>query len=318
MAELIDDRSLLTVSQTHDLNSLVSRAQVLADELADRPNLGLTEAPRRELARCAEIGLLTAPFPEHLGGLGLGTAPGTQRALLRLLSIVGSADLALGRLYEGHVNGCLLVLQYGTPAQAEQLAAEVHDGLLCGVWNTGKPHLMRLHPHGDNFRFEGEKTFATGAAFVERPIVTADLPGRGWQMTMPHMSTLGASIDRSFWHPYGMERSESFGVDFTGGLVHQDELIGQPGDFYRDPLFRGGAIRFAAVQAGAVLRLHAHFAQWLESNRRGEDPYQIARLGEVSTAAQEAVLWVEKAALVAEESFFRDEREHVRAHDRMR
>ena len=144
--------------------------------------------------------------------------------------------------------------------------------------------------------------------------MTADLPGRGWQMTLPVMETLGASIDRSFWHPLGMESSESFGVDFTGGVVTADRLIGRPGDFYRDPLFRGGAVRFAAVQAGAVVRLHALFAQWLEENRRGEDPYQIARLGEVAMLAQEAVLWVEKAAATSETSLFRSEREHA---DRM-
>ncbi len=311
MSELTVERAPADQPLAQDLDSLVARAQVLADDLAARPNLGLREAPRRELERCHEIGLLTAPFPPHLGGLGLGTAPGTQRTLLRLLSIVGSADLALGRLYEGHVNGCLLVLQYGTPQQARQLSEEVHQGHLSGVWNTGKPELMRLQPQGDNFRYEGEKTFATGAAFVERPIVTADIPGRGWQMTMPRMHSLGASIDRSFWHPYGMERSESFGVDFTNAIVHPDELIGNPGDFYRDPLFRGGAIRFASVQAGALLRLHALFAEWLEDHRRGDDPYQIARLAEVAIAAQQSVLWIEKAAAVAEESFFRSEPEHV-------
>ena len=313
MAELIDAREAAATAKSvgSDLASLVFRAQMFADELAGKPNLGLKEAPRRELARCGELGLLLAPFPPAMGGLGLGTAAGTQRALLRILAALGGADLALGRLYEGHVNGVLLVLQYGTAAQAEALAAEVRDGAVSGVWNTGKPQLMRVHPDGERFRLEGEKTFATGAAFVERPIVTADLPGRGWQMTMPHMATLGASIDRSFWHPLGMESSESFGVDFTGGVVRADELIGQPGDFYRDPLFRGGAVRFAAVHAGAVLRLHTLFAEWLEANRRGEDPYQIARLGEVSLLAQEAALWVEKAAAVAETSFYRTEAEHT-------
>ena len=98
-----------------------------------------------------------------------------------------------------------------------------------------------------------------------------------------------------------MEASESFGVDFTGAAVTREDLIGAPGDFYRDPLFRGGAIRFAAVQAGAILRLHRLFAEWLERGGRGSDPYQVARLGEIAVGAQEAVLWVERAAAVAEQ-----------------
>ena len=311
MAELVDERQASNAvnEQNGQIESLVLRTQEFADELAAKPNLGLKEAPRRELARCAEMGLLLAPFSSSLGGVGLGSEPGTQLPLLRILASIGGADLALGRIIEGHINGVLLVLRYGTAQQAGELAAEVRLGHLSGVWNTGSSKVLKLHPHDEDFAFEGEKTFATGAAFVERPIVTADLPGRGWQMTLPRMHTQGASIDRSFWHPFGMESSESFGIDFTGGIVKADQLVGLPGDFYRDPMFRGGAVRFAAVQAGAILRLHSLFAEWLDEMRRGDDPYQIARLGDLSIAAQEAVLWVERAAAVAEECFFRSEAE---------
>ncbi len=83
------------------------------------------------------------------------------------------------------------------------------------------------------------------------------------------------------------------------------DLIGNPGDFYRDPMFYGGTIRFAAVQAGAVLRLHAMFAQWLEERGRADDPYQTCtRLGDIAISAQEAVLWIERAAAVADQSFY--------------
>ncbi len=323
MAEVVDvresreERSVATAAadaQTSDvdqLEALLERTQALAEELAHRPNLGLKTAPERELERCAAIGLLTAPLPIALGGLGLGVLPGTQKALLRLFAVIGGADLSLGRLYEGHVNGLLLVQRYGSAAQVEQLARDCEAGMLSGVWNTGQPQLLKLVPTGSGYRFEGQKTFATGAAFVQRPIVTAEIPGRGWQMTLPHMEKLGASIDRSFWHPLGMESSESFGVDFTGGLVSENMLIGKPGDFYLDPMFRGGAVRFAAVQAGAILRLQAMFVEWLEEMRRTDDPYQIARLGEVAIAAQEAVLWIEKAASVAEQSLLHAEKEHA-------
>ena len=296
---------------TDSLEALLERTQALVEELAHRPNLGIKTAPQRELEKCAAIGLMTAPLPVALGGLGLGVLPGTQRMLLRLFALLGSADLPLGRLYEGHVNGLLLVQRYGTPAQVAQLAQDCAAGMLSGVWNTGGSELLKLIPAASGYRFEGWKTFATGASFVQRPIVTAEIPGRGWQMTLPLMEKLGASIDRSFWHPLGMESSESFGVDFTGGMVTDEMLIGKPGDFYLDPMFRGGAVRFASVQAGAILRLHAMFVEWLEEMRRCDDPYQIARLGEVAIAAQEAVLWIEKAASVAERSLLPVEKEHA-------
>lgn len=290
---------------------LLRRAQVLADELAQRPNLGLQAAPTRELERFAGLGLLTAPLARSLGGLGLGLEAGTHGTLLRLLAIVGGADLALGRIYEGHVNGLLLVQRYGTLEQQEELAEECRAGKLSGVWNTGTPEKMHLHSHGEGFRYEGAKTFATGAAFVQRPIVTAEIPQRGWQMTMPNMAQLGAQIDRSFWHPLGMESSESFGVDFSGRTIAAHQLIGQPGDFYRNPMFYGGAIRFAAVQAGAILRLHSLFSQWMEEDKRADNPYQLTRLGEIAISAQEAVLWIEKAAAVAEKSFYSEDQVEI-------
>ena len=97
-----------------------------------------------------------------------------------------------------------------------------------------------------------------------------------------------------------MESSQSYSLDFSGAVIRPDDLIGGPGDFYRDPLFRGGAIRFAAVQAGAILRLARLFANWMNARGRGADPYQIARLGELELLAQTAVLWLERAAAVAE------------------
>ncbi len=299
---------------------LLADAQELADELAARPNLGLNTAPRRELERFAALGALTAPLPVAQGGLGLGTESGTETAghpaLLRLLAIAGSADLALGRIFEGHVNGILLVARYGSPEQLERLAEDTRNGMLSAVWNTGGPEPLRLRERDGGFRLEGIKTFATGSAFIERPIVTAELvtaenQGRGWQMTIPRMDAISTTLDRSFWHPLGMESSESFQIDFSGATLAKDDLIGQPGDFYRDPLFFGGTIRFAAVQTGAVLRLHALFTEWLDDKKRSADPYQIARLGEIALLAQEAVLWVERAGTVAETSFYRTEKTHI-------
>ena len=162
---------------------------------------------------------------------------------------------------------------------------------------------MRLRDHHGTLSLQGCKGFATGAAFVQRPIVTAEYSG--WQMTLPRMESSGvasaAQIDRSSWFPLGMERSESYTIDFTGAEITSEDLIGAPGDLYRDPLFRGGAIRFAAVQAGALVRLATMFAAWLRARGRGDDPYQLQRLGEVCLAAQEATLWIERAADVAED-----------------
>jgi alkylation response protein AidB-like acyl-CoA dehydrogenase len=306
--EIEDTKS---IEQRDSLTALRMRVSSFAEELAHRPNLGLTTAPKLEIARCAELDLLMAPLPVKEGGLALGVDAGTQDTLMRVLAALGGADLALGRIYEGHVNGLLLVQRYGSGEQVSRLAEDVRSGMISGVWNTGRPEVLKLVAEKGGYRFAGEKTFATGASFVQRPVVTAELAERGWQMTLLRMEEMGVSIDRSFWHPLGMESSESYGVDFSGSHIKDQELIGKPGDFYKEPLFRGGAVRFAAVQAGAIMRLHTMFAEWLDEARRGDDPYQIARLGEVAIASQEAAMWIEKAAAVSEECFYRLDKTHT-------
>ena len=296
--------------------SLLRTTERFADRLATEPDTAGSGAPLAELRELAGLGLLTAPLPTDAGGLGLGTEPGGHLPLLRLLASVGGADLALGRIYEGHVNGLILVANFGTAEQLRRAAADAAAGKLFGVWNTGHCEPMSVTQSPGNaggLQLRGCKGFATGAAFVERPIVTAE--HGGWQMTLPRMDTDAVahtlSIDRSSWQPLGMERSESYTVDFTGVPLQSGDLIGQPGDFYRDPLFRGGAVRFAAVQAGALLRLASLFSQWLADRGRGADPYQLARMGEVTLAAQEAVLWIERAAAVAERSLWPDATEYA-------
>ena len=289
----------------HTLATLLAATRAFADELAARPNLGETAAPLDDLKCMAEMGLFTAPLPVTHGGLGLGLEAGSHITLLRILAAVGGGDLVLGRLYEGHVNALLQVAAYGTPQQIAAAAEDARGGLLFGVWNTGGREPLRLTEANGVFTFQGGKEFASGAAFVKRPIVTAELEGKGWQMTLPRMESPSVAravkIDRGFWHPLGMEASESFAVDFSDATIPRESLIGRGGDFYRNPLFLGGAIRFAAVHAGAVLRLQRMFAESLERHGRGGDPYQIARLGEITLGAQEAVLWIERAAAVAEE-----------------
>lgn len=295
------------VRRENAIAGLLRATERFADRLTVGPDTAGTGAPRAELRELASLGLFTAPLPTAAGGLGLGTEPGGHLPLLRLLAAVGGADLALGRLYEGHVNGLILVAAFGTTEQVQRAAKDAAAGKLFGVWNTGDREPMSVtaldvSAGAEALQLRGSKGFATGAAFVERPIVTAE--HHGWQMTLPRMDAPAVaqalSIDRGSWQPLGMERSESYTVDFTGVPLEAEDLIGQPGDFYRDPLFRGGAIRFAAVQAGALLRLAALFSQWLQDRGRGTDPYQLARLGEVTLAAQEAVLWVERAAATAE------------------
>jgi alkylation response protein AidB-like acyl-CoA dehydrogenase len=41
--------------------------------------------------------------------------------------------------------------------------------------------------------------------------------------------------DPSWWEPSGMRATASYKVDFSGVELHQNALIGEPGDYYRQP-----------------------------------------------------------------------------------
>lgn len=119
---------------------LRSAARAVARRAAERADALDREGgfPAEDVADAHAAGLLAATLPVALGGAGLD-APEMAPDLADLLTQVGRGSLALGRLYEGHINALALVVRYAEPAIAERLAREACAGHLFGVWNT-QPH----------------------------------------------------------------------------------------------------------------------------------------------------------------------------------
>ena len=208
--------------------------------------------PEEEFRRVVEAGLLATPLPRAHGGLGLGTAPGGMLAGLQLLTRIGWGNLAVGRVYEGHVNALQLIALFGAPEQIARAAADAREGgNLFAVWNTEGADGVRLEPlPGGGVRLCGAKLYTSGAGWVGRAIVPGALPDGGWQICLVPMDEVTTTIDPSVWRPLGMRASASYKTDFTGVELGPEALIGPPGAYHRQPWFSGGAIRFAAVQLG--------------------------------------------------------------------
>jgi alkylation response protein AidB-like acyl-CoA dehydrogenase len=288
------------VSLPPDLHRLVERLQATAPEL-DRPGA----VPSREVALLAEAGLLAAPVPRRHGGLGLGTEAGETAGLLAVLSEIGRGNLSLGRIYEGHVNALQLIATYGTPTQIEAAAADARDRyLLFGIWNTEAGDGVTIEPVGaGRLGLAGAKTFASGAGVVARAIVPGRLPDGGWQMTLIPMDRVTTRTDASWWRPIGMYGSASFKVDFTGIEIGQEDLLGSPGDYKRQPWLGAGAIRFAAVQLGGAAALFDVARAELRALERDGDPHQRARFGQLAIAIEGGRLWLCGAAPYLDRAF---------------
>jgi len=262
--------------------------------------------PALEMGRIGDAGLLSAPLRRSLGGLGLGCEPGGMADLLRLLTILGFGNLAVARLYEGHVNALLLIQEFGSPEQIERAAADVSERRrVFAVWNTQGGDGVRLIPiDDDRFTLTGAKTFASGAGFVDRPVVTAALPDGGWQMVLLDRERDAMAVDRSGWRPIGMKASASGRIDVTGVAFGPAARLGNPGDYYRQPWFSAGAIRFAAAQLGGAIALvdAARFA--LQAINRTDDDAQRARMGQMAISVESGLLWLERAGILADRSAF--------------
>jgi alkylation response protein AidB-like acyl-CoA dehydrogenase len=252
--------------------------------------------PTEEFSWLREAGLLTAALPPALGGSGLGHLSHALQ-MLQTLQHIGRGNLAVGRVYEGHVNALLLLQRFGKPEQVTRWAAAAKAGHLFGVWNTEAHDGVKLEPLANNrYRLKGSKTFGSGAGHLTRPLITAQLPDGGWQMLVLSADEQQPALNTSFWRPLGMRATASFRVDFTGLEVATDDLLGHPGDYYQQPWFSGGATRFAAVQLGGAEAIFDETRRFLRDLGRTDDPYQRQRLGEMALLIESGRQWLRAAA----------------------
>ena len=215
-----------------------------------------------------------------------------RTAEIDALRAVGHREPSLGRVFEGHVNATQLIARYGSPGQRVRLSHEVSAGHLFAVWNTQDQERLRVQQVGDRYCLAGAKTWTSGAGSASRALVTAVWPDESLQMCLVPMDRVTTQIDRSGWHPLGMERSDSFRVTFTGVELRAEDLIGRPNDYERQPWFFGGALRFLAVHTGIVERLVIETALYLKERNRHTDLFQQVRLAHMRIAAQNCVCWL--------------------------
>ena len=301
------DANVSALGQSNQLvNSTVSLLDI-AKDIADYAarNAAAVDCfggfPEEEFERLAEAGLLSAPLDPMFDGLGLGFRADQTWSLLRVLKAVGRGNLSLGRVYEGHVNALQLIQTFGTPEQVQVSAGDSRKHKIFGVWNAEAEDGVKLLPlDGGRYRLEGCKTFCSGCGYVERPLVNGALPDGGWQICVVPMEQVKVKVDSDWWRPSGMLASASYKVDFSGVELTADALIGEPGDYFRQPWLTAGVVRFAAVQLGGAEALFEATRFYLQKMGYTEHPHQQARVAQMAIAIEQANLWLQGAALQVE------------------
>jgi alkylation response protein AidB-like acyl-CoA dehydrogenase len=275
-----------------DVANLVPDMQYRALDL-DRSG----DFPRHDIELLRRLGALAAPLPTALGGLGMGTEPEGEPALLKVLRLLGRGNLCVGRLYEGHVNALRLIVRYGTAAQARSAGDAALAGHLFGLWATDAPDMpLRITAEAE---LQGAKVACSGAGHATRALVTAR-PPRGEACMLVVRLAPGERADVSGWDPHGMRATASGRVTLDGLSISAEDLIGEPGAYLRQPDFSAGAWRTSAVTLGGLEALVAEMRSQLVARGRHDAPSQRARIGEALMAEETVRLWICQAARLAE------------------
>jgi alkylation response protein AidB-like acyl-CoA dehydrogenase len=246
--------------------------------------------PFASIAKLRDAGFLMAPVPVEFGGFGLHGG-GDAVALFRLLYLLGYADLSLGRIFEAHVNALELIRQYGTPRQMEVAALAAQTGDLFALWVTDPAkQRVRLSP---NFTLTGEKCFCSAAGAAKQALITAQTDA-GNQLVLVARTSRIRVTDRGV-KLAGMRAAATGSVDLTGMVVDEQALIGDPGDYLREPAFSTGAWRSSAVALGGLAALIDTARNELCSRGRADNPFQRMRFGQSVIAHETGRLWLLEA-----------------------
>jgi alkylation response protein AidB-like acyl-CoA dehydrogenase len=278
------------------VTALLSRVEQLVPLMQGRAAEldGAAAFPTSDIEQLRAAGVLQAPVPSALGGLGVGTDLGAATDTLALLRLLGRGNLALGRLLEAHINALRLVFRWGDDAIRHRAADDARAGHLFGLWVTDPPQGgLRIDDSG---RLDGAKQFCSGANYVTRAVVTAeDTAGR--IRLVYATDEIGFSATPLTGGLAGMRAA-------TTGQVRFDQApaspFGEPGDYLREPDFSCGAWRTSAVTLGGIEALCTQLCAQLVARGRADDPHQQARVGQALIATETAGLWMAAAAPRAE------------------
>jgi alkylation response protein AidB-like acyl-CoA dehydrogenase len=243
-----------------------------------------------------ECGALSAPLPVENGGYGWCEEAGDHESLWRALRLVGYASLSLGRIYEAHINAIHLLRRYASKDVFWRAASDVCDGHLLALWVTAERPLQ-LEKTSVGLRLRGRMEFCTAAGIATRAIIAAQDGDSSSRLVYANVETAIVQAGEGP-HMQGMRATATSpaALDLT---LAEDCLVGQAGDYLRQPDFSAGAWRTLAVTTGGVEALVDQCTSQLKARRRHTNPHQAARLGRMYIARQSALMWTEHSARLA-------------------
>lgn len=253
--------------------------------------------PAEEVDRLRACGALSLPLPVHAGGRDDRVVD----QLASVLTLSGTGNLSVGRVLEAHVNALHLIGRFGTAEQWRGAVRDVEDGHLFALWVTDPPAGgLRMRSRGHAIQLAGGKQFCSAAGHATRALVTAGDADGSVRMLVLRLGA-GERVSSLPSPLQGVRAAVTGAVDFNGCEPALQSLLGQPGDYLREPDFSTGAWRGSAVAVGGLVAVLDLAIDQLRASGRLGSPHAQARLGQAVIARDGARMWVRNAARIAED-----------------
>jgi alkylation response protein AidB-like acyl-CoA dehydrogenase len=215
------------------------------------------EYPRELMQRAAELGFLGVIFPEELGGAGLGYVE-----YVLVVTELSKVDPSVGISVAAHNSLCTNhIYKFGNDEQRRRWVPRLATGEWIGAWalteagsgSDAAAARTTAKKVDGGWVLDGSKAFCTHGAVGDVVVVMAvtDPTGRKGRNMSAFVVERGASGLRAGKkeNKLGIRASDTSEVVLEGCFVPDDQLLGQPGDGFRQALqvLDGGRISIAAL-----------------------------------------------------------------------
>jgi len=313
---------MTSAENASDLNGLAhSLAARLAESAPERDREGGTAKRERDAIR--HSGLLRASIPKEYGGHGASWSEVT-----RLVRAISNADSSLGHLFGFHHLLVATVRLFGSSAQWEAAYRETANGNL--FWGNALNPLdpgTRLTRTSRGYLLNGKKSFCSGALDSDRLIVSGNHPDSGKLLVAAIPSDRSGIRYNADWDNMGQRQTDSGSVEFQEVVLDDSEFLLTPGPL-SSPFASLRPCIAQLVLANVYLGIgqgalqvakgytHTQKRAWPASGveRASDDPYVLARYGEMRLELEGARLLADAAGTALDKAWQR--REDLSAEER--
>ncbi|HNR07607.1 MAG TPA: acyl-CoA dehydrogenase family protein [Saprospiraceae bacterium] len=255
------------------------------------------------------LGFMGVLVPEQYQGAGLG-----YQEYITILEEISKVDPSIGLSVAAHNSLCTgHILQFGNEEQKEKYLPLLATGEWIGAWGLTEPNTGSdagrmqciAREDGDHYIIQGTKSWITHGKSGDVAVVIARtgelLDNNGMTTFIVERGTPGFSGGKKE-NKLGMRASETAEMIFDQCRVHKSQVLGKPGDGFRQALgvLDGGRISIAALSLGIAKGAYEASVQYAkERHQFGQAIAHFQAIGfklaDMQTKIQMAELLTRKA-----------------------